>query len=85
MLTQLPSELTIQILRFLPLRDLSCVQQVSRASHNFFVIYEDSIYHAAAEHHNFLPNNVPVDELHDWIPKKLEDRIGTLSWKRLCE
>jgi hypothetical protein len=85
MLTQLPSELTIQILRFLPLRDLSCVQQVSRASHNFFVIHEDSIYHAAAEHHNFLPNNVPVDELHDWIPKKLEDRIGTLSWKRLCE
>ena len=84
MLLQLPTDILLYILSFVPVHDLFSLQLVSRQAHRLICGNEESIYHQAAVLHRFAPPEVSLEEV-----KRLEARNsawldGVRSWKELC-
>jgi hypothetical protein len=85
MLTTLPTELSLYILRDLSLSDLANLQTVSRDVHSFLKIHEDAVYHNAAVYHRFVPATSTPDQRVELAPHRVRRRLGNASWKYLCK
>ncbi|KIJ54326.1 hypothetical protein M422DRAFT_775467 [Sphaerobolus stellatus SS14] len=80
MLGVLPTEIILIICSFLPLRQIQRLPQLSRAWQAFVEGNGSEIYRAVALLHDFVPQNITLDdaeELHLWL-QNME------SWKELC-
>lgn len=84
MLNQLPTELGLNTLSYLGVRDLRNVQLVSRSWRSLFVENEDSIYRHAASVHALTPSpDISLGEAKDVSPPC--SMHGVNSWKGLSK
>jgi len=62
MLSILPTELSLSVLSYLPLRWLCALPTLSRQWLNFFSENQSTIFHNAAIHHRYIqPGDSPTD------------------------
>lgn len=87
MLHELPPELVIHILSFLPFQSIGALQQASRPWNDFIRTSEPLVYYNAAVVHNFI--NRPAESLTSLnkVLKRHEGRLfrGAKAWKEFCE
>ena len=83
-LENLPTELILKILAYLPLQSLRALRLISKASEAFFIDNQSSIYHHAAFLHRF------IDSTHTLLPEAKQ--LHTLNflqdvpdWYDYCE
>ncbi|KAI0700684.1 hypothetical protein C8T65DRAFT_657499 [Cerioporus squamosus] len=81
MLLSLPADVSLHVLAYLSLHDLSQVRQASRATNRFFHDHEDSIYHQAAIHHRFVRPQTALEDAVALGDSWLEE---VRDWKELC-
>ena len=79
----LPAELALRILSFLPLSSLSSIQRVSHHWRKFFNTNESFIYHNAAVYHGYIPSpGIPIGEARAMYSERA---LGSaLDWKAFC-
>ncbi|RPD56591.1 hypothetical protein L226DRAFT_502116 [Lentinus tigrinus ALCF2SS1-7] len=80
MLLSLPADVSLQVLAYLSLNELSQTRRAARAIDQFFHAHEDSIYHQAAIYHRFVrPQTALADVVlaDGWLE-------GVRDWKELC-
>ncbi|KDQ52879.1 hypothetical protein JAAARDRAFT_61656 [Jaapia argillacea MUCL 33604] len=83
MLKSLPAELTLHLLSYLPLGDISTITLLSRAWLAFLNANQDTVYRQAAIYHRFVsPDVVSLETVRDSENGSWMD--GLNSWKDLC-
>lgn len=83
-LSDLPPELVLRMLSFLPIPSLHAMQVLSRLWNGFFHTHERLIYLRAACYHRFISNtNVPLSEARSVYPGCVKKEVD--SWRSLCE
>lgn len=81
----LPVELVLNILSYLDISDIVKFSSLSKAHHSFVDSYEDSIYHRAAYHHEWIPNpSMLYEEAKEVWPKLSLYGMEADGWKALC-
>ena len=83
-LENLPAELVLRILAYLPVQSLRALRLTSRSWHTFFTDNESTIYHHAALLHRF------IDSINTLLPKAKELHPLTFlqdvpNWYEYCE
>ncbi|KAI0783060.1 hypothetical protein C8Q75DRAFT_785619 [Abortiporus biennis] len=83
-LSQLPPELVLNILLYLPVQSLHNVEIISRSWHTFFSENATTIFHQAAFHHGLV--NSMEDDLSDAISKHfVRFSKGITDWRSFCK
>ena len=79
----LPPELALRILSFLPLSSLSSIQRVSHHWGKLFTANESVIYHNAAVYHGYIHSaSVPIEEARAMYSERA---LGhALNWNGFC-
>ena len=79
----LPAELTLSILSYLPLNSLSRLQSLCKSWNDFCALHESTIYRNAAYLHSYIPRpTTMLNELSSlYSQRALED---VMTWKDLC-
>lgn len=81
---QLPAELVLAILSYLPLSSLIHLQLVSRAWKQYFDVNEVTIYRHAAAIHSWIPSfDMSIFDLTSLYSKK--SLKGVDGWKSFCK
>lgn len=83
MFSDLPAELGLEILSFLPLSSLSSIQRVSHHWRELFNKNENVIYHNAAVYHRYIRSSgVPIEEARAMHSERALGSV--LDWKGFC-
>ncbi|EDR04773.1 uncharacterized protein LACBIDRAFT_303972 [Laccaria bicolor S238N-H82] len=84
---ELPVELIFEVLSHLPLKNLAVFPVVCREWLEFIKENESTIYHNAAQFHNFVPASSSSQRLHEALKELYSQRSlqGVNSWKELCQ
>ena len=79
----LPSELTLNILSYLPFNSLSRLLSVCKSWSEFCILHENTIYRNAACLHTYIPRpTTKLDELSSMYSQRALEDVKT--WKDLC-
>ena len=79
----LPTELTLKILSYLPFNSLSRLQSVCKSWSEFCSLHENTIYRNAACLHTYIPSpTMMLNELGSFYSKRALEDVET--WKDLC-
>lgn len=84
MMFELPSELILGVLEFLPASDLATIQTLSRDWNEFLTFHQASIYHNCAVLHGYAGPRATLEEAKrkdygsDWL-------VDVESWREYCE
>ena len=83
---QLPVELIFEVLSHLSLQNLAVLPLVCREWREFMKENESTIYHNAAQLHNFVPASSSSQRLHEALKELYSSKSlrGVNSWKELC-
>ena len=82
-LSELPPELVLHILQYLPLPSLQAVSQISSEWHNFCQRNQSTIYHQAALLHQFISSlDVTLSEAKSSFPARSIEE--TPDWRSFC-
>lgn len=81
----LPPELILSVLVYLPLQSLHALRRLSREWHDWFDRNNEYIYQQAAFRHNFIPSAYTT--LGDAVEhtKHLLSRWAIENWRAFCE
>ncbi|KAF9455949.1 hypothetical protein BDZ94DRAFT_1230369 [Collybia nuda] len=80
----LPTELALVVLAYLPLDSVQRLRLVCQSWHKFILLQENTIYHQAAMFHKLIPQSITsVEEAHVLYSKHSLDGVG--GWRDLCE
>lgn len=82
MLSTLPPEIILDVLKYLNIRQLHQLQLLSREWRDFAINNETSIYRAAAVFHHFVPPGLALSEAKCVHPGPWLERLE--SWKDFC-
>ena len=83
---QLPVELIFEVLSHLSLQNLGVLPLICREWREFMKENESTIYHNAAQLHNFVPASSSSQRLHEALKELYSQKSlrGVNSWKELC-
>jgi hypothetical protein len=81
---ELPVELILKILSYLPIPSLSSFQLTSRRYHTVVCTNESYLYHNAALQHRFIQSEeATLAGVKPSIPRRLQGHIN--GWKSYCQ
>jgi F-box-like len=79
----LPAELALVVLAYLPLSSIATLLRVSRHWSSFIGANRDAIYHKAAVWHGFIPSpSTSLEELNLWYSGRSLKGVNT--WQDFC-
>ena len=79
----LPTELALNILSYLPVNSLSRLRSVCKSWNEFCILHENTIYRNAASLHTYIPSpTTMLNELESLYSQRAMEDVKT--WKDLC-